>query len=755
MPDYGHDLRFGVFVTPDARNPHHVVDLAVASESAGLDLITFQDHPYNPALLDAWTLLTWVAARTSRVEVAGNVLNLPLRPPAMLARATAALDALSGGRVALGLGAGAFWDGVAGMGGQRRSPGESVEALGEAIDVIRGLWRGADPSPFRMGGQHYEIPGATRGPTPAHDIPIWVGAYKPRMLRLTGAKANGWLPSLGYVKPADIGPSNTIIDEAAEAAGRDPREVRRLVNVPPVAGGAEQWLDQYLPLILEHGFGTLILTSDDPRTIQIFGQEVAPALRGAVARERASRGTVTGAVRSVAALSRRAPGIDYDALPEPLRGIATEPGDFGYDAVRHSYVHHGSPGLVIGARTTDDVVAALAFARGQDVPISVRSGGHGISGRSTNNGGVVIDLGAMNEITVVDETRGLVRIGPGARWGDVAAALAPHGRAITSGDYGDVGVGGLATAGGLGFLARKHGLTVDHVVGARVVTADGSVQSATAETNPELFWGLRGAGGNLGIVTEFDFIAPEVGDVVFAVLVYDATDAAALLAAWGRLQEAAPRELTGFLTMVPGRRGQPPIGQAMLVYADDDVDAAQRALVPFLGVAPVLNQQAQVGPYAAVVPSQGGIHTGAGMGTMRSAMLEHLDPDVVEAVASMLDVGEAQFVQVRAVGGAVNDVPSDATAFAHRSQNFALSIVAGTGRQDSFDNQWARIAAHADGTYLSFETDPARLPEVFPEPTQNRLRRLKAEYDPDHVFDQNFDIPTIGEVRPTTSTAAG
>lgn len=746
MPDYGHDLRFGTFITPGERDPQSVVALAEASEVAGLDVVTFQDHPYNPRLLDAWTLLTWVAARTSRIHVAGNVLNVPLRPPAVLARSSAALDLLSAGRFALGLGAGGFWDAIEGMGGGRLSPGESVDALGEAIDVIRELWRGEERRPFRADGDYHPVPGTPRGPAPAHQIPIWVGAYKPRILRLTGAKADGWLPSLGYLKPADIGPANVIIDEAADEAGRDPREIRRLLNLTNLDGGSDQWMDQLLPLVLDHGFGTLILAAGEARTIHVFGQEVAPALREAVARERASAGTATATIRPRAVLARRMTGIDYDAIPERLRDTVVEPGDFGYDAVRHSYVHRGSPGLVVNARSTDDVVAALAFARAQDGPISVRSGGHGISGRSTNDGGVVIDLGAMNEVRVLDEDRGLVRVGAGARWGDVAADLAPHSLALSSGDYGDVGVGGLATAGGIGYLSRKHGLTIDHLVGAEVVTADGRVLRVDAEHHAELFWGLRGAGGNLGIVTSFDFEAARVGDVVLAVLLYDASDASSLLPAWGRLVEDAPRELTGFLTLVPGQAGQPPVAQAMIVHAGDGaevgVEAAQDALAPFLGIAPVLNQQAQITPYAAVIPAHGGPHAGGGLGLMRSAILPHIEPDVASAVDGLLASGEAGMMQFRAVGGAVNDVPADATAFAHRSANFVFTVVGRSRRGDRFNDLWARIEPHSVGTYLSFETDPSRLPVIFPEPTLRRLRALKAEYDPDHVFDRNFDIPT-------------
>ena len=276
MPDYGHDLVLGTFLTPAAKNPQQVVALAQTIERAGLDLVTFQDHPYQPAFLDTWTLLSWVAASTDRVQVAGNVLNLPLRPPAVLARAAASLDLLSGGRFELGLGAGAFWDAVAAMGGPKRAPGESVDALSEAIDVIRSIWDVDERRGVRVEGEHYRVVGAKRGPEPAHDIPIWLGALKPRMQRLIGRKADGWLPSLQYLREGDLERGNATIDEAAARAGRDPRAIRRLLNVPFME------VEQLLPLALEQGVSTFILASDDPGEIERWGGEVAPALRAAV-----------------------------------------------------------------------------------------------------------------------------------------------------------------------------------------------------------------------------------------------------------------------------------------------------------------------------------------------------------------------------------------------------------------------------------------------------------------------------------------
>ena len=287
MTDYGHELEFGSFITPAAADPAHVVQLAQTSERAGLDLATFQDHPYQGAFLDTWTLLAFVAARTERIRVAANVHSLPLRPPAVLARAAASLDLLSGGRVEIGLGAGAFWDAIEAMGTPRRTPGEAVDALGEAIDVIRGVWDTSTRERLVVEGKHYRLDGAKRGPAPAHDIKIWVGAYKPRMLRLIGTKADGWLPSLGYVKSdEDLADANARIDEAASAAGREPREIRRLLNIGTLPGGVTDWAERLAELAIEHGFSTFIVGSDDDGVLEAFGQDVAPAVREIVARER-------------------------------------------------------------------------------------------------------------------------------------------------------------------------------------------------------------------------------------------------------------------------------------------------------------------------------------------------------------------------------------------------------------------------------------------------------------------------------------
>lgn len=301
MTDYGHDLLYGTFVTPSVQNARDAVALAVTAEQAGLDLVTYQDHPYHPGLLDTWTLLTYVAAKTERIRISGNVLSLPLRPPAVLARAAASLDILSGGRFELGLGAGAFWEGIAAMGGRRLTPAQSVEALREAITIIRGLWDTDAPAGLRFDGEYYVISGAKRGPRPAHDIAIWVGGYKPKMLALTGSVADGWVPTLEYLpRGVDmLSELNSRIDEAAHAAGRDPSDIRRLLNVMNVSiaphsrgtlnGPASQWIDELADLALNHGISAVMIGGDDQDLTKRFAADIVPAVREIVARERPLR----------------------------------------------------------------------------------------------------------------------------------------------------------------------------------------------------------------------------------------------------------------------------------------------------------------------------------------------------------------------------------------------------------------------------------------------------------------------------------
>jgi alkanesulfonate monooxygenase SsuD/methylene tetrahydromethanopterin reductase-like flavin-dependent oxidoreductase (luciferase family) len=290
----GRQIELGISITPAAADVDTARAAVARADDLGLDLVGIQDHPYQWRFLETWMLIADLLARTERIRIFPDVANLPLRGPAMIAKQAASLDVLSGGRFELGLGAGAFWEGVAAMGGPERTPGEAVDALEEAIEIIRLFWSGERAIDFD--GRFYSVRGLHPGPPPVHPIGIWVGAYKPRMLALTGRLADGWVPSLPYAPPGDIPAMRERIDEAARAAARDPAEIRRVYNVVgQIADGGEtgdglhgsvaQWIEWLTSFVAELGFDTLIFwpQGDAVRQVERFATEVAPAVREAFA----------------------------------------------------------------------------------------------------------------------------------------------------------------------------------------------------------------------------------------------------------------------------------------------------------------------------------------------------------------------------------------------------------------------------------------------------------------------------------------
>ncbi|HEX6676881.1 MAG TPA: LLM class flavin-dependent oxidoreductase [Actinomycetes bacterium] len=292
MTDFGRPLKFGYFLIPNAADP--LLDTAREVDRRGLDYVAVQDHPYQRRFVDAMTLLSMVAATTSRVGVLPDVANLQLRPPAMLAKAAASLDLLSGGRFELGLGAGGFPDAAEAFGGPRRNRGEAYAALAEAIEVIRKVWSGERN--LRFEGTHYRLAGSHSGPVPAHPIGIWLGAYGPRALKLTGRAADGWVPSFRGELQAVLD-MTARLDEGAAEAGRDPAAIRRVLNVGGALtdgpsdgtfrGPVAQWVDELTALALGPGFDTFVLWAEGPGQLERFAEEVVPATRAQVAKERA------------------------------------------------------------------------------------------------------------------------------------------------------------------------------------------------------------------------------------------------------------------------------------------------------------------------------------------------------------------------------------------------------------------------------------------------------------------------------------
>jgi alkanesulfonate monooxygenase SsuD/methylene tetrahydromethanopterin reductase-like flavin-dependent oxidoreductase (luciferase family) len=301
--DYGHSLEFGYFLIPEAADPVGVLETARLADRLGYDLLAVQDHPYQPAQLDTLALLGVILGQTAQIRVFQDVGNLPLRPPAMFAKAAATLDVLSGGRFEAGLGGGGFLGAAQAMGAPPVTAGESLEALEEAVAILRASWSGAPALEFD--GRHYRLDGARPGPVPAHEIGIWLGAMKPRALALTGRVADGWAaPLMNYLPPAAAAEAQAAIDRAAREAGRDPSEIRRIYNVPgafvatapgpasdtddAIVGPPDHWAEVLAHLALDFGFGTFVLMGrPDPQMLRTFIEDVAPRVRDRVATARA------------------------------------------------------------------------------------------------------------------------------------------------------------------------------------------------------------------------------------------------------------------------------------------------------------------------------------------------------------------------------------------------------------------------------------------------------------------------------------
>jgi alkanesulfonate monooxygenase SsuD/methylene tetrahydromethanopterin reductase-like flavin-dependent oxidoreductase (luciferase family) len=303
MPDYRRDIKFGYFLVPDADDPDRVLETARLADQLGYDLLAVQDHPYQPAHLDALALLGVILAQTERIRVFQDVSNLPLRPPAVFAKAAATLDLLSGGRFEAGVGGGGFLQAAHAMGAEALTPKQSLEALEEAVARLRASW--SDARSLRFHGQHYRLDGARLGPKPAHPISIWLGAAKPRALALTGRVADGWAaPLMNYQPPAAAAQAQVIIDRAAREAGRDPGEIRRIYNMSgafipeahapasdsdeAIVGPPEHWAEALTHFALDIGFDTfLLIAPPDPETLRTFIEHVAPQVRDRVATARA------------------------------------------------------------------------------------------------------------------------------------------------------------------------------------------------------------------------------------------------------------------------------------------------------------------------------------------------------------------------------------------------------------------------------------------------------------------------------------
>jgi FAD/FMN-containing dehydrogenase len=436
-------------------------------------------------------------------------------------------------------------------------------------------------------------------------------------------------------------------------------------------------------------------------------------------------------------------------LRRDFDGTIIGPGQAEYEAASRSVFASGSPAHVLRPRSVEDVQAGVRFAADTGLVLSVRGGGHGFAGFGTNDGGVVIDLSNLADVAVIDQRRHLVRIGGGATWGQVVVALAPEGLAISSGDTKSVGVGGLTLTGGIGWKVRKYGLALDNLVAAEVVTATGEVVRASTEQHPDLFWAIRGGGGNVGIVTAFEFVAHETTDVFHGKIAFPASEAAGVLQGWAEYLRSAPEELTSVVNLANPLAGGADAPVEIHVVVDvDDPEVAAEVLDPIRRLGTVIDDDVALTPYADTLV-EGAIPPPGIEFLARSAFVDKESvPEALQVLADVATSEGSPVIGVRSVGGAVSRVPDDATAYAHRQAELVfVTITAGPTQVveaagPRLDAIWGRLAPHVNGSYANFATSTTEeeVAAIYPAETYQRLAAVKGRYDPANLFAGNHNV---------------
>jgi FAD/FMN-containing dehydrogenase len=448
--------------------------------------------------------------------------------------------------------------------------------------------------------------------------------------------------------------------------------------------------------------------------------------------------------------------LKIDELRSQFRGRVIAPGDPDYDAAR-SVMYGGidkRPAVIVQVADGDDVSRVVSLARDTGLELAVRGGGHSVAGHSVSDGGIVLDLRPLKQLDIdVAARTAWAESGLTAR--EVSVAAAEHGLAIGFGDTGSVGIGGITLGGGVGYLVRKHGLTIDSLLAADVVTADGQLLRVDAHTHPDLFWAIRGGGGNFGVVTRFKFRLHELAGVVGGILVLPAN--ADTVAGFIAAAEAAPDELSTIANVMncPPMPFVPEevVGQvvilAMLAFAGDAADG-ERAIAPFRGLAKPIADLVRPIPYPEMFPPDDPSYHPTAIG--RTMLMDTIDKPVAQTIVERLKASDASLrvAQLRVLGGAMARVPADATAFAHRASRIMVNVAAFYDGPDDKPRRekWVTELAAAlhqgnDGTYVNFLDDegPERVRAAYPGPTWGRLVEIKRRYDPTNLFRLNQNIP--------------
>ena len=448
--------------------------------------------------------------------------------------------------------------------------------------------------------------------------------------------------------------------------------------------------------------------------------------------------------------------LNFDALRSGLAGRIILPGDADYDASR-TVMYGGidkKPAVIVRARNAGDVKQAVNFARDNGLEIAVRSGGHSAAGHSTTEGGLVVDLREMTAIEI-DAAGKAAWAEAGATALEVSKAATEQGLVVGFGDAGSVGLGGITTGGGVGYLSRKYGLTIDSLLAAEVVTADGRVVETDAEIEPDLFWAVRGGGGNFGVITRFKFKLSPLPEFTGGMMCLPATPET--IAGFVAAAEAASENLGTIANIMPA----PPMpflpadqhGKlvilGMMAYAGPP-DEAEKALKPFRDLAKPLADFVKPGPYLSMYPPEDpDYHPTA---VAKNLFVDHVGRPEAETIVKQLNESDASLrvAQIRVLGGAVNRVPADATAYAHRKAKIMLNVAAFyDGASDkpkklAWVDTFASVLNQGDkAAYVNFVADEGaeRVKAAYPGATWDRLRKIKKQYDPQNLFHLNQNIP--------------
>jgi len=448
--------------------------------------------------------------------------------------------------------------------------------------------------------------------------------------------------------------------------------------------------------------------------------------------------------------------ISIPQLRAAFNGRVIAPGDAGYDQART--IFYGGfdrrPAVIVRVADATDVSRVVSLARETGLELAVRSGGHSVAGHGVSDGGIVLDLSDMRALQI-DAQRRTAWAQTGLTAGDYTNAAAAYGLATGFGDTGSVGIGGITLGGGVGYLVRKHGLTIDNLLAAEIVTADGRLLRVDAEKHADLFWALRGGGGNFGVATRFQFRLHQVDTIVGGMLLLPATPA--VIAGFVAEAEAAPEELSTIanimpappLPFVPAEQHGRLVVMALVAYAGE-VEAGERAIAPFRALATPIAALVRPMPYPQIYPPEDASYHPTAVG--RTMFVNTIDRGVAETIVDHLEASDASMrvAQLRVLGGAMARVAPDATAFAHRASRIMVNVAAfyegpeDRAMREAWVSDFAAALRQEDaGAYVGFLGDEgeARIREAYPQSTWDRLRAIKGRYDPTNLFRLNQNIP--------------